>query len=259
MHHTMADGGWDHFLDAYALVTAGHARLTPRNAATEIDRLILTAWREKLPVYPELPSDIAYLDIEVPADRLVLAEPPSDPERLRSCVAAIAGQLTAATSPAILVDADADRFGVASELLELAEKTQAPVAVINTAKAVIDETFPHYVGIYMGQASEPHVREAIETSDCLLAIGYRPIEVTTGDFSAALPANTIHARGHSVDVGNDNYQAVTLKEVLKGVLAAVRRVTNRAPRQPAAAAAEHAPGDGSTKLTQAAYWQAMQG
>ena len=60
MHHTMADGTYDHFLDAYAHVTAAHARLTPRNAATEIDRLILTAWREKLPVYMELPSDIAY-------------------------------------------------------------------------------------------------------------------------------------------------------------------------------------------------------
>src|SRR5262245_56315863 len=130
MHHTMADGGWDHFLDAYAHVTAAHARITPRNAATEIDRLLLTAWREKLPVYMELPSDIAYLDIEVPGDPLVLTEPPSDPERLHSCVAAIAQRLSAATSPAILVDADADRFGVASELLELAEKMQAPVAVI---------------------------------------------------------------------------------------------------------------------------------
>src|SRR5262249_53065531 len=59
---------------------------------------------------------------------------------------------------------------------------------------------------------------ALETSDCLLAIGYRPLGVTTGDFSASLPANTIHARGHSVDVGDDNYQAVTLKEVLKGVI-----------------------------------------
>src|SRR4029434_4614275 len=135
---------------------------------------------------------------------------------------------------------------------------QASVAVINTAKAVIDETFPYYVGIYMGKASEPHVREAIETSDCLLVIGYRPIEVTTGDFSASLPANTIHARGHSVDVGDDNYQAVTLKEVLKGVIDAVPRVTNRAPRQVAAAApAAHAQADGSAKLTQAAYWQAM--
>jgi indolepyruvate decarboxylase len=258
MHHTMADGSWDHFLNAYAHVTAAHARLTPRNAATEIDRLILTAWQEKLPVYMELPSDIAYLDIEVPADPLVLAEPSSDPERLRSCIAAIAERLSAATSAAILVDADADRFGVASELMELAEKTQAPVAVINAAKAVIDETFPHYVGVYNGAASEPHTREAIETSDCLLAIGYRPIEVTTGDFSASLPANTIHARPYSVDVGDDNYQAVTLKEVLKGVTGAVAPSPNRPPRQAAAAVAARAHADGSAKVTQAAYWQAMQ-
>src|SRR5262244_1924199 len=89
MHHTMADGSWDHFLNAYGHVTAASARLTPRNAATEIDRLILTAWREKLPVYMELPSDITHLDIEVPEAPLVLADPPSDPERLRSCITAI--------------------------------------------------------------------------------------------------------------------------------------------------------------------------
>src|SRR5262245_21996835 len=218
MHHTMADASWDHFLNAYAHVTAAHTRLTPRNAATEIDRLILTAWREKLPVYMELPSDIAYLDIEVPADPLILAEPASDPERLRSCIAAITARLSAAASPAILVDADADRFGVASDLIVLARKIQAPIAVIDAAKGVIDETFDQYVGIYNGKASEPQTRQAIETSDCLLAIGYRPIEVTTGDFTASLPANTIHARGHSVDVGDDNYQAVTLKEVLTGVI-----------------------------------------
>lgn len=262
MHHTMADGSYDHFLDAYAHVTAAHARLTPRNAATEIDRLILTAWREKLPVYMELPSDIAYLDIEVPAAPLVLADVPSDPERLGSCIAAIAGRLSAATSPAILVDADAGRFGVASDLMQLAEKVQAPVAVINAAKSVIDETIPHYLGIYIGKASEPHVREAIETSDCLLAIGYRPLEVTTGDFSASLPVNTIHARGHSVDVGDENYQAVTLKEVIKGVIDAVPQVKTRAPHHAAAAVAvavAHAHGDGSAKLTQAAYWPAMQG
>jgi indolepyruvate decarboxylase len=126
----------------------------------------------------ELPSDIAYLDIEVPEGPLVLAYPPSDPERLRSCIAAIAGRLSAAKSPAILVDTDADRFGAASELMALAEKMQVPVAVINTAKGVIDETFPHCLGIYNGKASESHVRDSIETSDCLLAIGYRPIEVT---------------------------------------------------------------------------------
>jgi len=258
MHHTMADGTWDRFLGAYAQVTAAQARLTPHNAVTEIDRLILTAWRDKLPVYLELPSDIAYLDIEVPTAPLMLAQPPSDPERLRSCTAAIAGQLSGATSPAILVDLDTDRFGAAAEVTELAEKMQLPVAVISTAKAVIDETFPYYLGIYNGQASQPHVREAIETSDCLLSIGYRPIEVTTGDFTASLPANTIRARGHSVDIGADNYQAVGLKEVLRGVIDAVPHVTNRVRRQVAAAAAG-TDADGLATLTQAAYWQAIQG
>jgi indolepyruvate decarboxylase len=257
MHHTMGDGTWDQFLGAFAEVTAAQARLTPRNAVIEIDRLILTAWREKRPVYLELPSDIAYLDVEVPEDALVLAEPASDPERLRSCATAIAGRLSAARAPAILVDSDADRFRVAADLMELAEKIQAPVAVINTAKAVIDETFPNYVGIYLGKPSEPHVRQAIEGSDCLLSIGYRPLEVTTGDFTATLPANTIHARGHSVDVGDENFQAVTLKEVLRAVIAAVPRVTSRAaPRVPPPVARR--PADGSAGLTQAAYWRAIQ-
>ncbi|CAB3646696.1 Indole-3-pyruvate decarboxylase [Paraburkholderia sediminicola] len=258
MHHTMADGNFDHFLRAYAPVTAAQVRITPRNAAVEIDRLILTAWREKLPVYMELPSDIAYLEIEVPAAPLVLAQQPSDPERLSSCIAAVAQRLAAATSPAILVDADADRFDVAPDLMELAQKLQAPVAVINAAKGVIDESFPYYAGIYAGKGSEPGVRETIESSDCVLAVGYRPIEVTTGDFTASLPAGTIHARGHAVDVGEDNYQAVTLKEVLRGVIDAVPQVTNRAP-QPVAAVMPGAQADSSAKLTQAAYWQAIQG
>jgi indolepyruvate decarboxylase len=260
MHHTMADGNYDHFLRAFAPVTVAQARITPRNAAAEIDRLILTAWREKLPVYMEFPSDIAYLEIEVPVAPLVLADVPSDAERLRSCITAVAERLSAATRPAILVDADAARFGVAADLMELAQKIQAPVAVINAAKSVIDESFPHYVGIYAGGGSEPHVQEIIERSDCLLAVGYRPIEVTTGDFTATLPAGTIHARGHAVDVGEENYQAVTLKEVLCGVIEAVPQVTSRAVR-PVAATATTTTGkqiDASAKLTQAAYWQAIQ-
>ncbi len=259
MHHTTADGTWDRFLGAFAQVTAAQARLTPSNAVTEIDRLILTAWRQKLPVYMELPSDIACLDIEVPADPLMLAEPASDPERLKSCAAAIADHLSQAKSPAILVDEDVERYGVATEVMGLSEKLQLPVAVTGPAKAVIDETFPYYAGIYNGKASAPQTLEAIEASDCLLAIGYRPIDDTSGGFTGSLPPSTIRARGHSVDVGQDNYQAVTLKEVLRGVIDAVPQVTSRAIRQfaPAMPAGTHA--DGSAKLTQAAYWETIQG
>ncbi|MEV5646804.1 thiamine pyrophosphate-binding protein [Nocardia sp. NPDC052254] len=260
MHHTMADGTWDRFLGAFAQVTVAQARLTPCNAAIEIDRLILTAWRQKLPVYVELPSDIAYLDIEVPADPLMLEQPPSDAERLESCVNAVVAHLSDAASPAILVDLDVDRFGVAAEVMELAGKTQIPVAVSSTAKAVIDETFPHYAGVYNGKASAPQTLDAIQSADCLLCIGYRPIEATTGDFTASLPADTIHLRGHSADVGNANYQAVTVAEILRGVIDAMPHATGHATRgahQPMDTAPRtHA--DNSFALTQAAYWQAVQ-
>ena len=259
MHHSTGDGTWDRFLGAFAQVTAAHTRLTPYNAVAEIDRLITTAWREKLPVYMELPSDIAYLDVEVPAAPLMLAEPPSDPERLRSCATAIAHRLSQAKSPAILVDQDVDRYGSAADVMELAEKMQIPVAVTGPAKAVIDETFPYYAGIYNGKASDPRTSQAIEASDCLLAIGYRPIDGTSGDFTAELPANTIRARGHSVDIGEDNYQAVTLKEVLRGVIDAVQQVTDRPMSQPAAAGGMGQHADGSAELTQAAYWETIQG
>ncbi|WP_369387504.1 alpha-keto acid decarboxylase family protein [Streptomyces sp. CG1] len=256
MHHTMADGTWDRFLSAFSQVTAAQVRLTPRNAAMEIDRLILTAWREKLPVYMEVPSDIAYLEIEVPAEALVLHQPPSDPERLRSCVAAVASFLSEAKSAAILVDLDVSRFGVAAEVMELAEKLRLPIAACSTAKAVITEALPNYVGIYNGKASAPETIEAVEGSERLLAIGYRPIEVTTGDFSAELPAETIHLRSHSADVGVANFQAVNLKDVLRGVIDAVSPVAERTIRKPAVPKPPAA--DGSAKLTQMAYWKAVQ-
>ena len=211
-------------------------------------------------MYMELPSDIAYLDIEVPEAPLDLAGPPGDPERLRSCAAAIAGQLSQAKSPAILVDEDVDRYGAATEVMELAEKLRLPVAVTGPAKGVIDETSPYFAGVYNGKASDPRTREAIEDGDCLLSIGYRPIDGTSGDFTASLPANTIRARGHSVDVGEDNYQAVTLKEVLRGVIDAVPQAAGGATRDFAPAmmpAGTHA--DGSAEITQAAYWEAIQG
>jgi indolepyruvate decarboxylase len=259
MHHTTGDGTWDRFLGALGQVTAAQARLTPSNAAMEIDRLILTAWRQKLPVYMELPSDIAYLDIEVPVAPLMLADPPSDPERLASCAAAIADHLSRAKSPAILVDEDVQRYGAAAEVMGLAEKLQIPVAVTGPAKAVIDETFAYYAGIYNGKASAPQTLEAIEGGDCLLSIGYRQIDDTTGGFTASLPADTIRARGHAVDIGQDNYQAVTLREVLRGVIDMVPQVTGRATRQFAGAMPAGMHADGSAKLTQAAYWETIQG
>jgi TPP-dependent 2-oxoacid decarboxylase len=259
MHHTSADTDYDAVLRGYAQVTAAQTRLTPQNAASEIDRLILTAWQRKLPVYLELPSDIAHLHVEVPTEPLEFMMPPSDPERLKRCADAIVARLIRAFSPAILIDLDADRFNVAREVEELAGKLQLPIAAISTAKGVINETCPYFLGLYVGEGSAPDVRAAVETSDCLLTIGVRRVDTTFGASTDAVPGIRIDARADAVDIGLDNYQAVYLKELLRRV---ADNVPSRESARPQPVTAMQAPSVAevpSGPLTQDAYWNLIQG
>src|SRR5215510_3892298 len=155
MHHTLADREKGNFCRMFAEVTCTQAQLTPENAVVEIDRVILTAWRRKLPVYLELPSDISYLEIEVPERPLKLEMIPSEQENLKACSEMILERLNAAKSPAFLLDLDAIRFGVAGEIMELTERFRMQVATLNCAKGAVAESSPQFVGTYAGIASAP--------------------------------------------------------------------------------------------------------
>jgi indolepyruvate decarboxylase len=261
MHHTLADGSKGNFYRAFAEVTAAQAQLTPQNASSEIDRLIVTAWQRKLPVYLELPSDIAYLEIDVPEQNLQVTMPTSDAERLHACTQAILSRLQAAKAPALLLDLDADRFGVREQLAALADTWQMRVATMKTCKGAFAETSPLFVGTYAGVGSSPSARTAVENSDCLLTVGFRRIEVTTGFFTDHLPTSAIHLHAFSTDIGADNYQSVVLAELLRGLLVAPRpspRTMSAGEKSvsPTTAGAPTAPQRGL--LTQASYWTAMQ-
>jgi indolepyruvate decarboxylase len=261
LHHSLCDEGQNNFFRAYSEITAAQTQLTHGNAAAEIDRMILTAWREKRPVYMELPSDICYLEIEVPDEALRLAYPPSEPERLQSCATVILDRLGSAESPAVLLDMDVERFAAEDQVARLAEHWQMPVATTGPAKGAFPEDSPLSAGIYAGATSAPSTRAAVEGSDCLLTVGYRRIEGTTGFFTDQLPATTIHLNGSWVDVGDDNYQGVNLNDLLArliaGPAAAPRPAHGSEPPVPVpTAGSEQA---GSEQLSQDCYWQAMQG
>ena len=150
MHHTLADREKGNLCRIFSEVTGAQSRLTPENAVTEIDRLILTAWRRKLPVYLELPSDISYLEVEVPEPALKLEMIPSDWQNLKGCTEMILERLNAAKSPAFLLDMDAMRFGISRQIMELAERFHMQVATLNCAKGAVPETSSHFVGNVRG-------------------------------------------------------------------------------------------------------------
>src|SRR5215467_5622512 len=256
MHHTLIDREKGNLCRIFAEITEAQARLTPENAVAEIGRLILAAWRRKLPVYMELLSDFPYLEFEVPESRLDLEMAPSETESLKACTVMILERLHTAKSPAFLLDMDAMRFGISEQIMELAERFQMPVAVLNCAKGAVPESSPEFAGTYCGIASSPVTRQAIEGSDCLLTIGYRRVETTTGFFTDKLPASAIHLNSDSVDTPGKNYQGVYIAELLHSIVdSSSGIVTKKQPvRQPKQV--PFVPSD--DPLTQDTYWKAIQ-
>jgi indolepyruvate decarboxylase len=256
MHHTLVDPEKGNLLRIFAEVTVAQARLTPENAAVEIDRLILTAWRRKLPVYMELPSDISLVEVEVPEHPLRLEMAASAPESLKACTGAILERLRSAKSPAFLLDLDAIRYGVGAEVMELAERFQMHVATLNCAKGVVPESSPRFVGTYGGIASSPEARAAVEGSDCLLTVGYRRVETTVGFFTDKLPASTVALNASSVELPGKNHQGVYLAELLCCLLDGSSDLVAKKPAARAPKGTSSAPS--SEPLTQDAYWKAIQ-
>ena len=256
MHHTVVDREKGNLFRMFAEITAAQARLTPENAVVEIDRLIRTAWRRKLPVYLELPSDIPYLEIEVPDSSFKLEMARSEHESLKACTEMILERLHAAKSPALLVDIDAMRFGVSRQIMELAERFQMQIATLNCAKGAVPESSPQFVGTYAGIASSPATRDAIEGSDCLLTVGYRRVETTVGFFTDKLPASSIHLNSDSVDTTGKNYQGVYIAELLQSIVDASPGIVTKKQPPRASKQSPFVPSDGP--LTQDAYWKAIQ-
>lgn len=255
MHHTMADRDKGNMLRVFSEVTVAQARLYPENAASEIDRLILTSWRQKLPSYMELPSDIAYVEIDVPDNPLKLEMSSSDQEALSACSAMIIERLQVAKSPAFLLDLDAIRFGLSAQIMTLAERFCMRIATLNCAKGAVPENSAQFIGTYGGRASIPAVRDAIEGSDCLVTVGYRRIETTTGFLTEKLPLSAIHLQSSYVDTAAKTYQGVYIRELLQSLPDASSNVVGE--KRPARASTHSDLIPSSEPLTQKQYWKAI--
>lgn len=256
LHHTLAEGDYDDMMAAFTPFTVAQTRLTPANAAAEIDRVLIACMREKKPVYIQLPSNISYLEIEAP-DTPIATRCKSDPASLTRAADHLARKWQAAHRPAILVDMDAARFGLADPLLRLAEKTATRFAAMTTGKSILPENHPLSLGLYNGKASTPETRAAIEESDCLLATAPRFIEVNSGLFSARLPDCAAMLRGHSLRIEGVVYEGVEAADLIEALIDRLPKA-DAVARVPVAPARVSAP-DADAPLRHAALWPRLAG
>ena len=259
MHHSLADGNFENMHACYKQFTVAQTRLEPKNAGSEIDRVLRACWLEKRPVYIQLPSDLVATEIPDIASPLDLRLPQSHSAGLSQAVSAIARRLAAAKRPALLIDADVDRFALAALVVRLAEAYGLPIASLAPAKGIVSDLHPHGIGSYRGAGSAPDVREAVEHSDCLIAIGSRLTDVSTGlfthDFSAAF---LIDVQPFEVTVGDTTYRRVMSRDLLEKLLFAGPKGASPPVPRPSAPADKPDRPNQSGKLTQDSFWTRMQ-
>lgn len=140
-----------------------------------------------------------------------------------------ANMLLEAENPGIFVGWGAKN---ASNLLQsLASHLSAPVATTLQGLSVFPASHPLHTGMGFGPSAVPAAQNAFEQCDCLLVIGARFSETSTGNFGIAPPEKLIHLDINPA-VFNTNYPtAITLQGDAKELVnALLKKITALRPQ-----------------------------
>ncbi|HET7147524.1 MAG TPA: thiamine pyrophosphate-dependent enzyme [Candidatus Nitrosopolaris sp.] len=194
----------------------------PDTARAEIDRVLSMAFRYKRPVYIELPRDMISTVVANVSDNLKGDnQERSDPVVLTEAVEEAMAMINASQKPAIVAGVEIQRFGLQDEMLQLIEKTGIPVVATILSKSVIRENYPYYLGLYEGAMGDDKVREAVESSDCLILLGALMTDI---DFGMAVTpidqSHTIYVTSEKLSIRHHNFENVGLQDFIRGLRSA---------------------------------------
>lgn len=154
-----------------------------------VDEAITTALRERRPVYVEIPKDVWTLAAAAPG--AIISAAPKASGREGALAEKILEKLGQAKRPVLLLGVELQRYGLAAQVTALIAKLGIPYVTTMLAKAVIPEATAGFAGVYIGANSVPAVRELVEKSDAVLALGcvfgrqYREVALSKTLISAA--------------------------------------------------------------------------
>ena len=222
VHHLITDYYLQ--LEVFKKVTVDAAiLLRAETAPDEIDRVIRNCIVRKLPVYIELPADLARAACRAPAPLSLAPAPRSDEDSLKDCVAEAAELINRAASPVVLAGVELSRFGLGADALRLVEEVELPFATMLSSKSVLPELHPQFAGLYQGAWSREGVRRQVEDSDCLLSLGVWMTDLDTGLFSLKIDSRRmIAAANDRVRLRNHYYDNVLLGDFVRALIPAIK-------------------------------------
>ena len=157
------------------------------------------------PVFVEIPANLYLFKHEVEQTLLSpgRTRPHAEGPVLRGLDEAVS-LLNTARRPLLYLGLGA--AGAGPDLVELAERLEAPVATTFQGKGVFPETHPLALWPGFGKAAPPFAQKIAERCDLTLAIGCRFGEVATGSYGAPPQGPLIHVDIDPAAVGR-NYRA----------------------------------------------------
>lgn len=216
LHHSLADGNFDNIMNCFKEFTVAQALITPENASVEVPRLFKRCFVEKKPVYLQLPSDICDIEIEVEVPNTPWSMPQSDQYYLNLATDKLTARLLSAKNPIIIVDQMVDRFSLQQHVLSLSAHFNIPFANMTTAKAVLSESSPGWLGAYCGDLSRADLLSLLDDSDCVISLGARFVDSTTAYFSHHVdPRFIIDIKPHSLFMDGMYYPNVQAEHLLE--------------------------------------------
>ena len=143
------------------------------------------------PVMVEVSVDLYLTRHDVSPEEWVAPDAPAPPAAAPEQVRRAAAMLS---EPGVrpLLYAGLGAQGATAELLELAERLEAPVATTIQGKGVFPESHPLFLWNGLGAAAPPFVRAVTAGRNLTLAIGCRFSEVGTGSYGFTPPGPLIH-------------------------------------------------------------------
>ncbi|OHT16114.1 Pyruvate decarboxylase isozyme 3 [Tritrichomonas foetus] len=225
-HHTLGNLDFHVYEKMVEPTVVGLSYLTPKNAFSEINRVLSLLVQHKKPVYFGISGDYATAVIEEDMSSMInnnslysgITTLKSHDSSLKETLAEIKKRLSESKRPIILPGNLVDRLNQSNEIMKFIEKTKIPFAGMMIGKACLDETSEEYIGMYDGKMMNDEVREFVESSDCFILLGTTWSDFNTGLFTSKIAReNTIEVQLHETKIGNAHYKNVEFADVIEGM------------------------------------------
>jgi TPP-dependent 2-oxoacid decarboxylase len=242
LHHTTGEpSDYKYVKNIFRHVTAKSVIIDQASEApTLIDQAIVTALRERKPVYIEIACNLSEHRISKPNKFDFDFVEKSDPSSLKAAVEHAAKILNAAEKPILVGGAKIRSYNAIKAFKKLADASSYAVAMMPDAKGFFSEKHPHFIGIYWGSVSSPACGEIVESCDAYLFAGPIFSDYTTTGFSSLInPKKLLLALPRYVKIEGQTYNKVMLEEFLQALskkikknpksLLAYKRIRGEAP------------------------------